>query len=150
MANLTIQQKKEWAKLLFIRENLTQKEIAERVGVSAVTMNKWSKAGNWETLKVSITITKEEQLRSLYRQLAEINRIISERPVENGNRFATSAESDIISKLAAAINKMESDIGLADIVATFQGLLSWLRTFDISEAQRIAPILDGFVKTKIS
>jgi transcriptional regulator with XRE-family HTH domain len=150
MANLTIQQKREWAKLLFIRENLTQKEIAERVGVSAVTMNKWVKSGNWENLKVSITITKEEQLKNLYRQLAEINRTIAERPAEKGNRFATSAESDIISKLAAAINKMESDIGLSDIVATLQGLLSWLRTFDISEAQRIAPILDGYVKTKIS
>ncbi|HBX44471.1 MAG TPA: DDE transposase family protein [Porphyromonadaceae bacterium] len=150
MANLTNEQKKEWAKLLFLRENLTQKEIAERVGVSAVTMNKWVKSGNWENLKVSITITKEEQLKNLYRQLAEVNRTIAERPAADGNRYATSAEADIISKLAASINKMESDIGLADIIATFQGLLSWLRTFDILEAQRIAPVLDGYVKTKIS
>lgn len=150
MAKLTIAQKKEWAKLLFLRENLTQKEIAERVGVSAVTINKWVKGGNWENLKVSITITKEEQLKNLYRQLAEINKVISERPEEEGKRYATAAEADTITKLAAAINKMESDIGLSDVVAAFQGLLTWLRTFDVEEAKRIAPILDGYVKTKIS
>ena len=147
MANLTIKQKKDWAKLLYIRENLTQKEIAERVGVSTVTMNKWvnDKTDNWEMQKVSITITKEEQLKNLYRQLAEINRTIAERPESEGKRYASAAEADTITKLAAAIDKMESDI-----VATFQGLLGWLRTFDIDEAQRVAPVLDGYVKTKIA
>ena len=41
MADLSNLQKKEWAKLLFTKENLTQQEIAERVGVSRVTINKW-------------------------------------------------------------------------------------------------------------
>lgn len=151
MANgLTITQKKEWAKLLFIRENLTQKEIAERVNVSQQTMSKWIKTENWENLKVSITITKEEQLKNLYRQLAEINKAIAERNMEDGNRYATTQEADTITKLASAINKMETDIGLSDIISTFKGLLSWLRTFDIEEAKRIAPTLDGFVKSKIT
>ena len=65
MAELSIVQKKEWAKLLFTKENLTQGEIAERVGVSRVTINKWANTENWELLKVSITITREEQLKSL-------------------------------------------------------------------------------------
>ena len=150
MAKLSNAQKKEWAQLLFTKENITQKEIAERVGISEVTMSRWVKAGNWESLKVSITITKEEQLKNIYRQLAEINKSIAERPAEEGNRYATPAESDTINKLATAINKMETDIGLSDIIATFQGLLAWLRTFDVPEAQRIATILDGYVKTKIS
>lgn len=150
MAKLTNAQKKEWAQLLFTKENITQKEIAARVGISEVTMSRWVRAGNWESLKVSITITKEEQLKNIYRQLAEINRTIAERPADEGNRYATTAESDTINKLATAINKMETDIGLSDIIATFQGLLAWLRTFDVPEAQRIAPVLDGYVKTKIS
>lgn len=150
MAKLSNAQKKEWAQLMFTKENITQKEIAERVGISEVTMSRWVKAGNWESLKVSITITKEEQLKNIYRQLAELNKTIAERPTDEGNRYATTAESDTINKLATAINKMETDIGLSDIIATFQGLLAWLRTFDVPEAQRIAPILDGYIKTKIS
>lgn len=63
MADLSNLQKKEWAKLLFTKENLTQQEIAERVGVSRVTINKWINSENWEHLKVSITITREEQLK---------------------------------------------------------------------------------------
>ena len=47
---MTTGQRKEWAKLLFVKENLTQAEIAERVGVSRVTVNKWINAENWDCL----------------------------------------------------------------------------------------------------
>jgi transposase len=147
MAGLTNKQKKEWAQLLYTRENLTQKEIAARVGVSEVTMSKWVNAGKWDELKASITITKEEQLKNLYHQLAEINRNISDR--EQGKRYATPSESDTISKLANAIEKMETDVGLADIIATFRKFLEWLRTFDLKQAQALTPLFDSFVKSRI-
>ena len=38
MTDLTNQQKREWAKVLYIREDLTQAEIAEKVGVSRRTI----------------------------------------------------------------------------------------------------------------
>lgn len=147
MAGLTNKQKKEWAQLLYTRENVTQKEIAERVSVSAVTMSKWVNDGNWDELKASITITKEEQLKNLYRQLSELNKGIAER--EPGKRYANSVEADTISKLANAIDKMESDVGLSDIIATFRKFLEWIRTFNLVEAQRLTPLFDSFVKTRI-
>ena len=51
MADLTNAQKKEWAKTLYLRENLTQQEIAERVGVSRVTVSNWVRSGKWEEQK---------------------------------------------------------------------------------------------------
>lgn len=146
MANLTIAQKKEWAKLLYTKEHLSQKEIAERVGVSAVTINKWVKNGMWEDLKVSITITREEQLKNLYRQLAEMNKTISER---DGNKFPTPAEADTITKLANAIDKLETETGLNEILSAFKDFLNWLRKFNLEEAQRLIPLFDDFVKTKL-
>ena len=113
MAALTNQQKKAWAKTLFLKENLTIIEIAERVGASRQTIRRWIKAEKWETLKTSLTLTREEQIAMLYRQVAEINKSIAERP--EGERFATSKEADILGKLASAINKMESDVGIKDI-----------------------------------
>ena len=74
MADLSNAQKKEWAKTLYLRENLTQQEIAERVGVSRVTVSNWVRAGKWEGQKAGLTLTRQEQVANLYRQVAEINR----------------------------------------------------------------------------
>ena len=73
------EQKKEWAKLLYTRERLTQKEIAERTGISAVTINKWIREYAWNKLKQSMLVTRETQLNRLYMQLDELNTAIMER-----------------------------------------------------------------------
>lgn len=142
---LTQKQKKEWAKLLFTKEQLSQKEIAERVGVSAVTMNKWVKAENWDKLKVSLSITREEQLSNLYNQMAELNRTISERD----QKYPTSAESDTINKLASAITKMETETGLHEIIGTSKAFLKWLREFDNEKAKELSLLFDDFITTKL-
>lgn len=146
---LTYAQKREWAKLLYTREHLTQKETAERVGVSAQTLNRWAQADKWDELKVSITITREEQLKSMYRHLSEINNSIAEREPDKGNRYPTSQEADAISKLANAIDKLETETGLNEILSSFKEFLSWLRQFDIVAAQELVPLFDDFVKTKL-
>ena len=38
--DLTIAQKKEYAGVLYLKDNLTQQEIAEKVGVSRQTLSK--------------------------------------------------------------------------------------------------------------
>ncbi len=133
------------AKLLFVHENLTQKEIAARVGVSEVTLSKWAKLEKWDSLRVSITITKEEQLKSLYRQLSAMNNAIAERD----QKYATASEADTISKLANAIDKMETDIGVSDIVSVGKKWLTWLREYDLKKAQEITPLFDAFIKNSL-
>ncbi len=54
MADLTNAQKKEWAKTLYLKENLTQQEIADRVGVSRVSVSNWVRAGKWEEQEVGL------------------------------------------------------------------------------------------------
>ncbi len=41
---------REYAKLLFVKEGLPQKEIAERVKVTEKTIGKWIQEGNWKDL----------------------------------------------------------------------------------------------------
>ena len=125
MADLTNAQKKEWAKTLYMRENLTQQEIAERVGVSRVTVSNWVRAGKWEEQKAGLTLTRQEQVANLYRQVAEINRAISARA--EGERFPNSKEADILGKLSAAIRNMEQETGIADIISVLTGFIEWLR-----------------------
>lgn len=108
------QPEKQWAQTLYLRENLTQLEIAERVGVSRVTVSKWVRDGKWEEQKAGITLTRQEQVANLYRQVAEINRTIATR--HEGERFPNSKEADILGKLSAAIRNMEQETGIADII----------------------------------
>ena len=60
-----MQGKRDYAKLLFIHEQLSQKDIALRIKVSAQTINKWANLDNWDSYRVSMTLSKEEQLKSL-------------------------------------------------------------------------------------
>lgn len=147
MAQLTSAQKKEWAKVLYVKENLTQKEIAEKIGSSRQSVNRWASEGKWEELKVGLTLTKEEQIKNLYRQVAELNKAILER--EDGARFASVSEADTITKLSAAIKKMESDTGIADIVSVGIKFLDWLRKADVDKAKEFAEYWDMFIKDQM-
>jgi transposase len=141
-----MQDKREHAKLLFIHEQLNQKEIASRIKVSEVTVSKWANQDNWDGLRVSITITKEEQLKNLYRQLSEMNKVIAER---DGKKYPTASEADAINKLATAIQKMETDIGIAEIVSVGKRFIGFVRKFDLQKAQDITPLFDAFIKDKL-
>lgn len=147
MADLTNAQKKEWAKTLYMRENLTQQEIAERVGVSRVTVSNWVRAGKWEEQKAGLTLTRQEQVANLYRQVAEINRSISARA--EGERFPNSKEADILGKLSAAIRNMEQETGIADIISVLTGFIEWLRPFDLEKAKELTRLADAYIKDKL-
>lgn len=147
MADLTNAQKKEWAKTLYLRENLTQQEIAERVGVSRVTVSNWVRAGKWEEQKAGLTLTRQEQVANLYRQVAEINRVISTRA--EGERYPNSKEADILGKLSAAIRNMEQEVGIADIISVLIGFIEWLRPLDLDKAKELTRLADAYIKDKL-
>ena len=147
MADLTNAQKKEWAKTLYLKENLTQQEIADRVGVSRVSVSNWVRAGKWEEQKVGLTLTRQEQVANLYRQVAEVNKAIAERP--EGERFPSSKEADILGKLSAAIRNMEQEVGIADIISVLTGLIDWVRAADLEKAKEITRLADAYIKDKL-
>lgn len=147
MADLTNAQKKEWAKTLYLRENLTQQEIAERVGVSRVTVSNWVRSGKWEEQKAGLTLTRQEQVANLYRQVAEINRAISARA--EGERFPNSKEADILGKLSAAIRNMEQETGIADIISVLTSFVEWLRPLDLDKAKELTRLADAYIKDKL-
>lgn len=144
MAELTRKQRKEWAKLLFIKDNLTQVEIAERVGVSKNTLSKWVCDEKWEIEKTSLTVTRQEQLGRLYQQINEINTGIAAR--EEGKRYANSKEADAINKLAAAIEKMEKESSLSDVISVSVGFLNWLRKHDLTKAKEMSEYFDMYIE----
>lgn len=147
MAELTNTQKKEWAKSLYLRESMTQQELANRVGVSRVTISNWIRDGKWEEYKAGLTLTRKEQVNNLYRQVAEINRQIAERP--EGERFANSKEADILGKLSSSIARMEQEMGIADKISVLTDFVEWLRALDINKAKEIVSLADAYIKDSL-
>ncbi|WP_018669000.1 DUF1804 family protein [Bacteroides gallinarum] len=147
MAELSSQQKKDYARTLYLKDNLTQQEIADKAGVTRQTVARWMREEKWEELKVGITLTREQQVAALHRQVSEINRVISQR--EEGKRFPTTAEADTLSKLATAIKKMETDVGIADIISVGMKFINWLRPFDLEKSKEFLRLWDAFIKDSL-
>lgn len=139
--------KKQWAKLLFTEKNMTILEIATTTGVSRNTIARWSKDENWEGMKTSLTITRQEQLARLYAQVKEINDVIAERP--KGERFASKPEADTIDKLTTSIDKLERETSIKDIVSVSIEFLNWIKTKDHKRGIEIKPLFDAFIEDKL-
>lgn len=161
-------QEKEYAKILFVQQNLTQKEIAERVAVSEKTIGKWVADGAWDKLKRSLLVTKKQQISMLYDQLEWLNEQIANRsilydapnplpkdkkesdyPIIQGN-VATSKEADTIMKLTASINKMETETSIGHIVEVAQEFIDFARDVDFKLSKEITTIFDMFINHKTS
>ena len=139
--------KKKLAKELFLTNKHQQKEIAKMVGVAENTIGRWVKEGKWETLRANLTTTKEKILSNWYAQLEAINQAIEQRPI--GERFPTNSESDRQIKIAAAIKKLETETGIAEIVSVSIGLCEYVREYDPEEAKRISDHFNAYIEHKL-
>lgn len=147
MANtLKNTQKKTIAKELYLHGEFTFEEIAAKVGCTRQTIARWAKDDGWPELKASMSVGKEKTLKNLYAHVQRINDAILER--DEGKRTPTSAEADILAKLAAAIDKIESESGIRELVSAGIAFLSWLRGVDAGKAIEFTDLWDAFLKTK--
>ena len=80
MADLSTKKNKELAEILYTRNNISQKEVAARVGVSEVTMSRWVNESDraWEKMRLVVTKTVDENISRISMQLDELNHTISE------------------------------------------------------------------------
>ncbi len=147
MSQLNKKQQAEYAKTLYIKDSLTQKEIAIKVGVTEATIRAWKEKGKWDDLRAIHTISKPEMIRAWYGQINEINIAISQR--EEGKRYASSKESDTLLKLAQAIKSLESELGISDLVNSFTQLIDFIKPQDLAKAKEIGEIVDSFIKSRI-
>lgn len=141
------EQLKELARLKYINEGKTYQEIAEALDISRQTIGRWAEEGKWQEYKISISLTQEESLKSTYRMLDELNKTIEARP--EGQRYPNSKESSIRASLTADIAKLQTEIGIQDMISVCSKLISWLRKIDLEQAKQIAPLLDAFIKAQL-
>jgi transposase len=135
------------AQLLYVRENLSPAEVAERISIPLRTVQSWVSKYKWDELKTTLIMTKEQELRRLYAQLKEINDAIEAKP--EGTRYADSKTADVLSKTAATIKQLETETTVASIIDVAQAFIKWVRQFDIDKSKELTPLFDGFIKDKL-
>jgi len=142
---LTKAQAKEYAKTLYISENLHQKVIAERVGVTEKTLGRWINDGGWKNLKRSLITTKQNQISLLYDQLEHLNNEIANRE----SKVANSKEADVIIKLTGAIERLEVETSVGETVEVSKKLINLIQQEDLELAKRVTTYCDLLIQTMI-
>lgn len=140
------EQKKEFAKLLYIRERLTQKEVAARVGIGEHALGRWVKEYGWDKLRRSLLITKHEQIALLYSQLESLNELIAMREV----KVANNKEADVFIKLTASIRNLETELNVGDRVEIGMEFLEYVRSNAADKVGEVVELFDAYIKTRIS
>jgi len=150
MTDLTNKQKKDWAKLLYLKTDMSQKEIAATVDVTEKTLSAWVNNinDNWQLLKSSYVITREQELRRIYNQISEMNTMIESR--EPGHRFADSKEADTLCKYAVMAKSLEVSTSISEIISVFSEFDEFIREVDYTMAKNIIGFQDAFIKHKLS
>jgi len=138
-------QEREYARILYVNERITFKEIAERTGVTEKTIGKWAELDNWDKLRKSLLTTKENQLVHWYNQLDALNEDIAKRDLP----IPTSKEADIMSKITSNIERLETEIGLGEYVEVSRKLLTFIQSIDLTDAKKFKNYIDEFINSKL-
>lgn len=145
---MTNEQKKDYALLIYTAEpTATQKEIAQRVGVSEQSMSKWAKEGAWDKMRRSRLATRQAELNNAYLQLEELNRNIMSRP--EGERVPNSKEADVQVKLASQIRSLETQTSAADVMDVGMAFIDFVRQIAPEKSADVLTLYDGFMKQVI-
>ena len=158
---LTKDAEKEFARILYVNERLTFKEIALRTKVTEKTISKWATVGNWDKLRKSLLTTRQNQLVHWYNQLEAINEDIANRPSiatdAKGNPLAraerilipTNSESDTMSKLTSNIQRLETEVGLGEYVEVGRKILTFIQSINLNDAITFKNYIDEFINDRL-
>jgi transposase len=150
MANTkaSISDKQYLAKILYTRENLEQKVIAKKVGVSEKTVSKWVNEFNWKSLRNRLVVGKEEILSGIYEELEQLRQSVIKR--KDGERFSTNSEADTKIKLTASARNLETKLAIADIVESGIRFIKHVQKVGtIEQVLEISDLWNSFIQASI-
>lgn len=142
---LTIAQKKEWAQLLYLQNQLSQKEICKKVRVSEKTMSLWIKKERWDKMRKSLLTSKSEVLRFFYDVLDNVKTKIS----QDEDGIGDTKLADMVVKYTAAIKALETDTSISVLMEAGMKFHKYMQTIDPIKALEFLNNYDGFIKEQL-
>ncbi len=122
MAKKDYASKRELAKLYYLQGD-TQKSIAAKVNVSEVTVGNWVEKYGWRELRAGINVTRPEIVN---KNLMLISKLLDRLNAEDVELANIGKIVDQISKLAAAIERIDKKANVIDAIEVFTALNRWL------------------------
>lgn len=142
---LSIVQKKEWAQLLYLQNQLSQKEIAAKVKVAEKTISAWVHKENWNKLRKSLLTSKSDLLRFFYDVLDNVKNKINE--TEDG--IGDSKIADMVVKYTASIKSLETETSVSVLMEAGMQFHKYMQTIDPAKALEFLNNYDSFIKEKL-
>ena len=134
------------ARVLFVRENLDQKTIAKRVGVSEQTISKWVNDLGWKKLKNRLLLGKDEELNNMFEQLSALNEHIK----NSETRYPDNKTVNIQRMLTSNIRDLETDLGVADLVESGIRFIKHLQQIGtIEQVYEVSDLWNSFIQSSI-
>jgi transcriptional regulator with XRE-family HTH domain len=147
MAEIDNQQKREYAKMLYLKGGLTQAEIAERSGLSRQTISTARKKEGWDILKAEMAMTDEEMIAQIRQQINEVKDEIDHRPA--AERKYTPADLDGLRKLYKTLKELKGEATVADMVSFGEKFIAYCRPIDLDFTKRFTALYDAFIKDNL-
>lgn len=119
MTKAEIEKKRSLARTLFM-SGMEQAEIAEKVGISRVTISKWCVADGWA--RAAKSVTRPELVNKL---LLTIDALITQ-VNESGDPMAMAGLGDKLAKLSSVIEKLDKKANVVDVIEVSMMFSKWL------------------------
>jgi transposase len=127
-------QERELAAQLYINTNLSQKEIAQRIGVTEKSISSWVNEGNWEYLKTSKQSTNAETIATL-KKIMKIQADENLKKLEE--KTFTKNDADSLIEIAKSIDILQGKgISLRDYIEIMEEFIDFVPA-DNAKAQKI-------------
>ena len=137
--------------MLFLQGTLNQKQIATKVGTSEKTMSKWVASENWDKLRKSLLITKEENIRWLYDKLDALKKKVDKDSDNKEGGVLDSKDADTLIKITAAIKNLETqDITTSEIFAVAKKAIEFAQDNHPENVNLLLEIFDGLIKQSVN
>lgn len=121
MTKADIEKKKSLARSLYL-SGMEQTEIADKIGISRVTVSKWSTADGWKEARAAKNITRPELVNKL---LLTIDRLI-EQVNSSDDASLIAGLGDKLAKLSSVIEKLDKKANVVDAIEVFMAFSKWL------------------------
>lgn len=121
MTKQETENKKALARTLYMA-GMEQAEIADKVGVSRVTVSKWSTTGGWKEARAAKNITRPELVNKL---LLTIDTLITQVNASDDPTLIAGL-GDKLAKLSSVIEKLDKKANVVDAIEVFMAFSKWL------------------------